>query len=306
MKSNAEYWNERIEKERKKDDLDDIEIEKKLNRVYKKSFRNIEKEITLLFQRYAKDNELTYSEAIEYLTSKEFYEWRMDLADYIREIEETADPRLLLELNTLAMKSRISRLEELTYQVNKQLNSCFFYANDITKTLLEKSVSASYKDTARLVNQLYSKNISTTSAKAQINKVLEKPWSGTNYSGKIWRNRDKLATVAQDEITVGLQNGKSSKNIVKAISERMEGSQKDMMRLVRTERRYVQNEARAIALKKAGFDKYKYKAVGTDNRTCARCKAKNGEVFEIDKREVGENYPPLHPNCRCTVIPVVD
>ena len=28
------------------------------------------------------------------------------------------------------------------------------------------------------------------------------------------------------------------------------------------------------------------------------CSDMNGEVFKISEASVGENYPPLHPNCR--------
>ena len=82
--------------------------------------KEIEKEINNLFEKYATDNQLTYAEATKYLTGNEFKIWRTDIKGYLKMIED--NPELLLELNTLAMKSRITRWESLQYEIDKQLN----------------------------------------------------------------------------------------------------------------------------------------------------------------------------------------
>ena len=92
----------------------------------------IGKEISNLFYKYAKDNNLSYSDAKKYLNSSEFREFKRDLKSYIKLIEETGDEELLLELNTLAMKSRISRLEEMFYQCGKYINEVYENTNKST------------------------------------------------------------------------------------------------------------------------------------------------------------------------------
>jgi NAD+--asparagine ADP-ribosyltransferase len=32
----------------------------------------------------------------------------------------------------------------------------------------------------------------------------------------------------------------------------------------------------------------------------------DGKVFKLGEKEVGVNYPPLHPHCRSTVVPYFD
>ena len=83
----------------------------------------IGKEISNLFYKYANENNLSFSDAKKYLNSSEFREFKKDLKSYMKLIEETGDEELLLELNTLAMKSRISRLEEMFYQCGKYISS---------------------------------------------------------------------------------------------------------------------------------------------------------------------------------------
>ena len=267
-KTTKDYWDKRIIEQDKADKLSEKEIEKKINRQYQKSFRNIEDDIMALFNRYAVNNNLTYHEALKNLTSKEFSEWRMDLKDYIKEIEKTGNEKLLIELNTLSTKAQLSRLEEMQYHINKDLNTCFTYSNDVTRQLLERSVVNAYKDARKNLNSHFNISKGTVSTKQKLFKILEQPWSGKNFSGNIWTNRDKVAGIVQHELVTGLQQGRSSQRVAKAIRERVEeGSKNDIMRIVRTERNFAQNEAKAQAYLEAGFENYKFKATAEQSNT---------------------------------------
>lgn len=51
--------------------------------------------------------------------------------------------------------------------------------------------------------------------------------------------------------------------------------------------------------------KYKYLAE-LDKHTSEICQELDGQVFLLEEAEVGINYPPMHPNCRSTVIGYFD
>ena len=51
------------------------------------------------------------------------------------------NPELLLELNTLAMKSRITRWESLQYEIDKQLNKLAITTEKETKELLTDTLN---------------------------------------------------------------------------------------------------------------------------------------------------------------------
>lgn len=270
-------------------------------------FKDIEKDIFALFGRYATENNLTYEEAIRLLTSDEYRDFKMDVGSYIKTInnesvDEKAREKLELEYNTLAMKTRISRLEELTYRVNKNLDTLFFVTHRAVKELLEKSVTKSY-------NSAHTLKRDPSLRDKKLYKILEQPWSGANYSANIWNNRDKLAGIAQNEITKGIYQGKSAKKISKNISERLDASMKDIERVVRTESKHARNEASAQAYIDMGYEWYMFSSHTegkSSERTCERCRKINEEKYRFDKRVVGENFPPLHPNCRCTIIPIMN
>ena len=122
-----QYWENR-EKQKLKEQLKDVKkLEVELKKMFTKASKDIEKEVWGLFNKYSKDNKLTYLQASKLLTAKEFKNWRYDLKEYLRLIEQTGDEKLLLELNTLAMKSRISRLEEMLYHVNKCIDKFYHF-----------------------------------------------------------------------------------------------------------------------------------------------------------------------------------
>ena len=297
---------ERLSREFEKAEIDEDKVIRKLQRMEQSVFKDIEKDIFALFGRYATENNLTYEEAIRLLTSDEYRDFKMDVGSYIKTInnesvDEKAREKLELEYNTLAMKTRISRLEELTYRVNKNLDTLFFVTHRAVKELLEKSVTKSY-------NSAHTLKRDPSLRDKKLYKILEQPWSGANYSANIWNNRDKLAGIAQNEITKGIYQGKSAKKISKNISERLDASMKDIERVVRTESKHARNEASAQAYIDMGYEWYMFSSHTegkSSERTCERCRKINEEKYRFDKRVVGENFPPLHPNCRCTIIPIV-
>ena len=75
-------------------------------------------------------------------------------------------------------------------------------------------------------------------------------------------------------------------------------------RIARTELSYVQNQSTIDRYKQAGFTKYQY--LTADDCCSEICSEKDGEIFNIDEAVVGENIPPLHPNCRCSILAVIE
>lgn len=49
------------------------------------------------------------------------------------------------------------------------------------------------------------------------------------------------------------------------------------------------------------MDEYEYVAT-LDSRTCEVCAALDGKHFKLKDAQAGVNYPPMHPNDRCTTV----
>ena len=95
--------------------------------------------------------------------------------------------------------------------------------------------------------------------------------------------------------------GKSVAEMSKALSARMGQSYKAAERLIRTETNHFHGEADKAAYKAAGVDEYEYVAT-LDSRTCETCAALDGKHFKVKDAQAGVNYPPMHPNDRCTTV----
>ena len=116
---------------------DDEVIEELIN-CYDKTAEHLQSEIQRIVYKFAEDNELTTQQATELLKGKEYDLWRMSIQEYLKEIETSEDPKLLLELNTLSAKSRITRKEQLISQIDMEMGKLADQSNKIIKKHLEK------------------------------------------------------------------------------------------------------------------------------------------------------------------------
>ena len=292
--TSKEYWEKREAYKLKKGLKDLKKIEKELVNEYKKAMNEIDKEISNLFYKYAKDNNLSYSDAKKYLNGREFREFKRDLKTYVKLIEETGDEELLLELNTLAMKSRISRLEEMFYQCGKYINEVYESTNKRLQIAYSSTIKDNYYQTIYDIHKAIGVGASFSYIdNDMIKEILAFPWSGRHYSQRLWTNRTKLKNAMIEELTQMLIQGKGVKETSKALSKRLDADLKNCIRLIHTEHSYFMEQASQKAYDELDIDKYKILAT-LDKRTSEICQKLDGEVFNVKDAVVGVNMPPFH------------
>lgn len=268
---------------------------------YEQSLAHIEKDIRTLYQRFATDNGLDMAAAQRLLMGGEYRVWRMDLQEYVAKINATGDKELLRELNTLAMRSRITRLDALRSETIKEM----IQLSEKTERAMSRFLPSAYKDFYYRGLYEIGKTRGIRSAAGvvdgkRIEAVLRMPWSGKNYSERIWHNNAKLGETIQKSIVAAAHRGVPASDMVRDVRERMGVGTSDATRLVRTELNYVQNQAALDSIKDAGMTYYRFIAT-LDNRTTPICRSKDGKVFAVDDAEPGTNMPPLHPRCRSII-----
>ena len=275
-------------------------------KILKESKKEIDSKIALLYARYQgelKKLGIDKIQANTLLRGAEYKQWRYDIEKYVKEIErlKKTNPvefrKLSVELETLAYRSRISRLDSLKAGIDYELMQAGEKINNkVTDTLTEV-----YKDTyTSLTEDLnFKKGVISSSV---VKKALENDWSGANYSSRIWSNTDNLAKAIKNEVVIGLNKGLNYRTMSQNIAKKFETSYKNAERLVRTETNHIQNQATLMGYMDAGVVKYQFLAV-LDSRTSHICSELNGEVFKTENAMEGENYPPMHPHCRSTTVP---
>uniref|UniRef100_UPI004025F566 minor capsid protein n=1 Tax=Dialister sp. TaxID=1955814 RepID=UPI004025F566 len=274
-------------------------IEMELAAYYEQALADIQNDIAALYGRFAKDNKISLADAHKLLTGAEFRIWRMSLEEYIKSVDEGTV--LSKELDTLAMRSRISRLDKLYAETLKALDRLGRKTEDrMTDFLMD-----AYKD--RFYHGIYDVAERTGIMKANVaidddtaQKIAAAPWSGKSYSQRIWKNDQQLGAVLRTVVSNGLHRGLSVPQMAKMVEDKMHAGLSNARRLVRTEMNYVQNRAAADSIKESGMKYYRFIAT-MDRRTSSMCRAHDGKVYPINEYRPGGNAPPLHPNCRSTI-----
>lgn len=133
--------------------------------------------------------------------------------------------------------------------------------------------------------------------------------------GEWWsKQADDMSLAVRRQIQIGLVNGETPGTIARRIIPAslqdpavLRTASNSARMLVRTTFTTVQNQSAHQTYEKAGrgkvSDSYKYVAV-RDSRTSTICRALDGRIFSYDDPK--RKMPPQHPNCRSTIIPVVN
>lgn len=299
----TDYWIKREEQKLKAHLTDVTKTEKILHRNLKKASKHIEDEIYKLYSRYSKENRLSYAEANKLLTGPKYKEWRMDLKDYVEEITKTDNKELLLELNTLSAKSSITGLEEQLYQIQKILDKDYIFKHKEVKKLLKAGVKNSFTQTAYTIENLNGFHTSFSMIRQKdIEDIINLPWSGKNYSNRLWANRTKLKDKVQEQIVQATIQGKDLRQCIKDVSETMEATREVTKRLINTEHAYACSQGDLKMYEEFGIDRYEYVAT-LDSKTSNICRGLDGKVYKRSEAISGVNFPPTHPHCRSTTVP---
>ena len=302
--SDKNYWRRRsLEYEKELSARCQSELETELAKYFKESLSEIEKDIAALYGRFARDNKLSYSDAKKLIRGAEFKEWRMSLAEYVA-LSHT-NSKILKELNTLAMRSRISRLEKLYSDTLKELQNLGEKYDKVVGDFLRTAYTDRYTRGIHDLATVGKLEIPVAKVQpANLENVLAQRWAGGNYSSRIWKNTEKLSKVLKSATTQGLHRGLSVQKLSKSLSKEMGVSYKNAERLVRTELNFIQNYAAKDSLQAAGLEEYEYIAAAGP-RTCSICSNLNGTIHLLSEFSPGTNAPPMHPRCRCTISAVV-
>jgi SPP1 gp7 family putative phage head morphogenesis protein len=302
--NNQEYWRKRSEEIAKMQFDKSDEYAAKLRKEYEKAISSIQRDLEVFYERYAENNEISMAEARKLLNSRELNEFRLTVEEFIEKAKNNADGRWTKELNNIYFKTRISRLEALLTQIRQQAEMIAGKTHKSTTAILQDIYMDTYYRTLFEIQK--GTGIGVSFAKVDdkaLSKVMQTRWIGENYSERIWGNRDKLVYELQTKLSQSFIRGDSIDRTAKAMADRMNVSYSNAARIVNTESSFIAHQATADSYEASGIIKqYEYLAT-LDNRTSEICRSMDGKVFNLSDKQVGINWPPLHPNCRSTTVP---
>ena len=195
---------------------------------------------------------------------------------------------------------QISNIDELLESVYKAIDN--LYKNN------EKQVTEALVDTYKTMYNEASVDLKAsfnTVNEDLIREVVKTNWSGLTFSDRIWEHRGKLKVALKEELSKGLIRGDSLQDISRLMTDRLNNSYSNAIRLVRTESCWIMNEATVNNYKNNGIKEYEFMAF-LDKKTSPQCRELDGKRLYIDEARAGLNLPPLHPNCRSCIIPITE
>ena len=124
---------------------------------------------------------------------------------------------------------------------------------------------------------------------------------GKSWSDRVWANTNLLQQTLNDSLLDCVIAGKKPSQLKELLQTRFNVSFNNADMLVRTELAHIQTQAAQQRYKDYGVQEVEI-FVDEDERTCPICSKLEGKRYPIN----GAMPVPVHPRCRCTVIPVVE
>lgn len=302
-KLNGAYWRKRAIELAEKQKQEDDDLCLRFHREYERILHELDQEISIFYARYAANESVSMADARRLLRDAELEDFRMSL-------DEFRDKALAggfdKELEEVYLRSRISRLQALQTQVELRMMELFGSQRDVLRDHLQERYTDTYYRTVYAVSQQV--DVASTFARIDpqtIERILAVPWAGSDFSSRIWADKDKLTRELMQTLSRGFVRGDSLDRMTKEFTQRMGVSESRAATLIHTESAHMAAEAAEQGYRETGVQSYRFEAA-LDLKTCAVCGALDQREFPLAEHETGINYPPLHPRCRCTTVPVTE
>lgn len=293
------YWHSRQTLADAAMEKDERALSIRVHNAYESELRRLNREIAEYYQRYGENGVLEYRRLMETMDPKDRELLIRDCDEFLRQ-----HPDMQSIVDVRKSIYQLNRLEGLQASARLHLYQA---TGDVVQRIDNHIVRQSLRGANTAAEAMgFGRSFYSMDSDA-VRRFVDTVWTGnTSYSQRIWDNTETLASYVAQDMSKALARGDSYQRIAKALEKRfVDVPQSSLMRLVYTEGTYVSRMAQVEELKREGFDSYTIEVVH-DERACEECEGVSGSTFRFEDMQVGVNFPPLHPYCRCQIAPAVD
>lgn len=150
---------------------------------------------------------------------------------------------------------------------------------------------------------LPSQDTYATLDRAMAQQMINAIWcaDGKSWSQRVWGNISSLQSTLNENLIDCVVTGKKTTELKKILQNQFDVSYGRVDALVRTEMAHIQTQAAQTRYESYGIQEVEV-LVDEDERTCPICAKYEGKRYPV-----GAQYPvPMHPRCRCCMIPVIE
>ena len=302
-KLNSAYWRKRTLQQAERQIQADEKLNQDIAREYKRILHELDKELAVFYARYAENEGVTMAQARRLLRDAELEDFRLSLDEFREKAIEGGYDK---ELNEIYLRTRVSRLQALQTQIRLRIQELFQEQQEQLHNHLAGIYTDTYYQTVYAVSQQTPVLASFARIDTEtVEKMLSKPWLDSDFSSRIWADRDKLLRELETALSRSFVRGEPLQRVTKQFSERMRVAENRAKTLIYTESSHALGQAKLESYKETGVKEYDFDA-SLDLKTCPICAALDGMRFKVTDAQVGVNFPPIHPICYCSPRGVTD
>ena len=253
------------------------------------AIEDIEQQINVFYERYAKSQGISIEEALKRVSEHDVKTFEKKAKEYVKKKDFSPEANAQLKLYNATM--RINRLELLKAEINLYLTDLTVKNSDLIEKHLEKLAKSEY---ARQSGILDTK---LRFSKEGVKAIVNSDYKYGNFSKNIWTNQEALMGNIATMLRRSIIQGANPTDMIGRLRSQFNVSKHEAKRLLVTEASRVQGDVQLDAIEQAGYDEYMYISEPT---ACDICKQLDGKHFKIKDREVGVNFYPMHPYCKCS------
>lgn len=290
------YWRDRELKHIKKMIKDDATISKRITRNQLRAMDEIQEQIDAFYGRYATTEGISMQEARKRVSKLDVDRYSRKAKRYVKERNFTKLANEEMRIYNVTMS--INRLELLKANIHLELLAMTSEEQRILFESMTKSARAEYVRQSGILGETIAYN------QKSINAIVNSSFLTANWSDRLWDNHDALRSELDRLLNRGIVQGQNPRVLARELRKKFDASVYVSERLLRTELARVQGDVAKDSFKQAGYEQYVWISEPTACDECAELD--NGEPFDLKDAEVGINYIPKHPNCRCSVASYMD
>lgn len=287
---NRQYWKDREDEALKHYIRNEKEYDRQIKTIYASMLDNCQKEIDAFYSRYASAEGISIAEAKRRVSKADIAAFERKAAKYVKNKDFSKQANEEMRLYNATM--RINRLEMLKANIGIELIAGHDELEKFMADILQGRTMEELERQAGILG----KTIRNNAEKA--NAIVNASFHNATFSDRIWQYQDLLRQDVGKLLQSGLIAGKNPRVLARAIKNVFGQSTYNCERLMRTEMARVQTEAQRQSFVRNGFEQYEFIA---NIKRCDICAGLDGKHFKVSDMMPGENAPPMHPNCRCSV-----
>lgn len=304
-KWSIKYW----EKRRELEDLARLKMENDTTRLLQDIFPEALKNIQAKLLSQADLHDMTQAELLADYSKRDQEKYRKYIDQNYQELmsSDAKYQEFIDEYFPPYDYAKVNRLLQMRTDIFNELASAMIKKDATGKfnNRLEDIVNRTYNSNANALGYLLGGDVSPL-PKAELDAIMNYPWSGKTFSNRLWGNVSKLEQNLCKAVTNAIASGEGLAEALKTTrgnSEiadmfKLESSKFDnaIENLVRTEYSHFAVEGIKASFKATGVPAGQV-FTAEDERVCSICSKKHKQVVEEG------DEPPYHGRCRCTLMP---